>query len=155
MKEVKLKLVKEPASFFKRALAYIVDMILINFVVVLPFRAQLEQHTSYSLMLSRTGDSSLTSITIVIVLLSLFYFVVMEYKVGQTFGKMLMNLYVNNGRSKKYKATAGQVFLRNLTKPFPVVLAIDTAYMFFKRGNQRLFEKFSGTDVVGVRWKIK
>ncbi len=97
----------------------------------------------------------MTIITTIIVALSLFYFTALEYKIGQTFGKMLLNLYIGNLKDKKKRASLGQIFVRNLTKPFPVVLAIDTAYMFFVRGRQRLFEKFSGTEVVGVRWKIK
>ena len=152
MKEVKLVPKKEPAKFWKRTLAYALDLLLINLVIVWPFKPYLEKYSNYALILSHIDDRSVAVITGIIILLSFTYFTILEFKIRQTFGKIILNLYVD---STKDDLTLGKSALRNFTKPFPAVLAVDTLYMFFSRTNQRLFEKFSNTHVVEVTWTVK
>ena len=151
MKEAKFFTKKTPAKFWKRVVAYVLDLSLINLVAIYPFRDSLEQYSNYSLLLSSTADGTVATITFIVILLSLFYFIFMEYKTGQTFGKMLMKITT---LSVKGDLTLRQAVIRNLTKPFPIVLSIDTLYMFFKRTHQRLLERFSQTEVVEQAWTL-
>lgn len=142
---------RTPAPCWKRFFAYLLDMILINLITVVPFKSSLEQYSQYSISFGTTGDSKVIAISVLIVLLTLFYYVILEYRLRQTFGKMLFKIQV---ASKEKGLTLQQVFIRNVTKPFPILLFVDTLYMFFKKTNQRLFEKFSNTEVVETPWKI-
>ncbi len=152
MKEVKLVTRAIPAAFWKRVLAYLVDFLAINLVIVFPFRSQLEKYSNNAILFTKIQDPTLAVITLLVILLSFGYFILLEYKIGQTLGKALLKLTVT---SKKEALTFKQVLVRNLTKPFPLALVIDSAYMFLTRTNQRLFEKFSSTEVVENQWTIK
>ena len=151
MKEAKLVQQARPAVFWKRVLAYCIDLFLINVIVVWPFKSYLEKYSNYALLLLQTGSSTLALITGIVVVLTLFYFISLDYKVKQTLGKMILHLHVS---STKGELGLGQAVLRNLTKPFPLLLGVDTLYMFFSRSNQRLFEKFSNTEVTEHTWTI-
>ena len=84
--------------------------------------------------------------SLIIIVLQLFYFTILEYKLQQTIGKTLLNLYVKSTINNEL--TFIQVLLRNITKPFGIILLIDVIYMIYKKGNQRLFEVLSNTQVV-------
>lgn len=152
VKRVKLTNKYIPASLWRRFLAFIVDMFVVNLVVSLPFHGYLRKIGSLSILFG-SNDKGLTIISFLIVILLLFYFSFLEWKLGQTFGKMLFNIYVIPTNSKIL--TFNQSFLRNVTKPFSIVLLVDVVYMFFKRGNQRLFEVFSRTAVVEKEIKLR
>ena len=147
VKSLNVKIKNVPASFWKRFLAYLVDMLIINLVVLIPFDKHITRFDGKWLdFIMNTGtNKSFMAITLFIVLFTLVYFMFLEYVYRQTIGKMFFNIYVE---SVKDELSLQQTILRNIIKPFSVVLAVDVAYMFFKKGHQRLFEIFSGTQVV-------
>ncbi len=138
-----------PAAFWKRVLAYVIDMLIINLIIISPFEGFFRKFEKTSALFFKTQvNKNFLMITLVIVLLTLAYFVLLEYLTKQTIGKMVLNIYVG---SIIKELSLQQVVLRNITKPFSIVLLIDIIYMFFKKTNQRLFEVFSGTIVVEKR----
>ncbi len=133
------------ASLWKRGLSYLIDLLIINLIVTLTFGDNIKNlDSSFNLLLN--PGNNLFLVSIFIILASLFYFAILEYKLGQTLGEMLMRINVVSLIGKELKFS--QALLRNITVPFPIVLLVDTAYMLFKGGNQRLFEVFSATAVV-------
>ncbi|HIH26371.1 RDD family protein [Candidatus Woesearchaeota archaeon] len=130
------------ASLWKRMVAYLIDSIILNFVVVLQF------NNSFSdiKLLSPQINTGIIMASLIIIVLQLFYFTILEYKLQQTIGKTLLNLYVKSTINNEL--TFIQVLLRNITKPFGIILLIDVIYMIYKKGNQRLFEVLSNTQVV-------
>ncbi len=130
------------ANLWKRFLAYVIDFLIINLFISLPFEKYIK-NVSLNLLIS--GDETIFKISLVIAGLTLLYFVLLEQITKQTIGKMILNIYV---ASKEKELRLQQTILRNLTKSFPIVLLVDVLYMFFKKTNQRLFEVFSGTYVV-------
>ena len=144
-KSVKLTSNLNNTSFLKRFLAYLTDIFIVNLIITLPFRRYLANISNIDFLFSpRDHDLLLISLFIIIVLI--FYFSFLEYKTGQTLGKMIMNIYAVSVIDKKLNLS--QAVLRNITKPFPIVLLVDVAYMFFKGENRRLFDVLSGTAVV-------
>ena len=143
-----------PVSLWKRFIAYLIDVIVVNLVVSLPFYSFLSNFKDNPMVLFTSTDSRLTFLTFVVVISILIYFSVLEYKIRQTLGKIIMGIYVVSLSDKELRFS--QALLRNITKPFSIVLLVDVVYMFFKGGNQRLFEVFSRTAVVEkemiVRW---
>ncbi len=135
----------KPASFLKRFLAYLIDFILVNLVVSLSFSKHISKFNAFEI-LKGVSDKTLLIASFVVIISALIYFIFLEYKLSQTFGKMLLNIYVVSVDGNKLKLS--QSFVRNLIKPFPIVLLVDVLYMFFKGTNQRLFEVFSATKVV-------
>lgn len=152
MKEIHLVTKNVQASFWKRVLAYIIDLLVVEMIIVWPFRGFFEKaELSYLNLFTEAIAQKLIWVSFFIMLLSLAYWVLFEWKLRQTIGKMMLNLYV----SSKGELRFSQALTRNITKPFPLALLIDVAYMFFKRQNQRLFEKFSDTNVIETRWMVK
>lgn len=139
------------ASIWKRLIAYIVDFIIVNLIVTLPLRGYLNNFNSFNLLLSNT-DKNLMAFSFFIIIVLIFYFAILEYKLGQTLGKMIVGIYVTSTHGK---LRFTQCILRNITKPFPIVLLVDVAYMFFKQSNQRLFEVFSSTTVIEKEMNFK
>lgn len=153
VKSVKLVNQYVSAPLWRRFFAYIIDLVVVNIIVTIPFRGYLSKFSNNLNLLFGSNDRGLTYITVLIVLTLIFYFAVLEYKIRQTLGKIIMNIYVISLSNKEISFS--QILLRNLTKPFPIVLLVDVSYMFFKGGNQRLFDVFSRTAVVEKGFVVK
>ena len=80
----------------------------------------------------------------IVSILTILYWTILEYKIQQTIGKALMNLYVQS-RTKKLSFT--QILLRNITKISAPLLILDTIYMF-KTKTLRFTEILSNTYVI-------
>lgn len=147
-----------PALIWKRIAAFFIDMVIINLVVFFPFRSLFQNiipkdydfSEAYKFLSSSTNYTSfITSISFIMSILVILYFLMMERKMGQTIGKMLMKIYIVSG-NKELKTW--QLFTRNLVFipifPFVLLWVIDPLFMFFTKTNQRLTEILSKTRVV-------
>ncbi len=139
-----------PAILWKRVLAYFIDMLIIG-VITSPFSIGIsnnnfsDMYTFFSSNLNLLRD--LIAVEIVIAFVALLYFVLLEFKLGQTMGKMLLNIFVMPiDKAKGF--TLNQIVLRNISKVFTLLLVIDTSYIFLRHTHQRYSEKISGTQVV-------
>lgn len=144
---MKTKKVTIPASLLKRILAYLIDILLINIFVVLPFSSIIKSYESTT-SFSRFFSSLNTQIFLVyltIAILSLLYFIILEYILRQTLGKIILKIKV---ASKQKHISLKQIILRNIPKPFILLLIADTAYMLIKKTNERYTEQKSKTFVV-------
>jgi len=158
LKLPKEKRFKGPASIWKRLFAFLIDLIIIDFVIALPFRRILvnlmpaggSYSQTFDFLIENPGFTGLlTTITLFIGILSLLYFAILEWKLGQTIGKMFMNVFVV---SEKKKMKFWQAIVRSLfvlpVFPFILLWLIDPIVMFFNKDNQRLSEIFSKTKTI-------
>ncbi len=145
MKRVKIESKFQDSSLWKRFFAYFLDILLINIVVSIPLASYFESKlgSARDIFFGSRADSGFFLASFLIVILVLFYFTLMDYKTGQTIGGMIFGIYAVSLLGKKM--TFGQALIRNLLTPFPIVLLVDSLYMFFKGGRRRLFETFSMT----------
>lgn len=130
------------APFWKRVLAYIFDLMVMDFVILYPFN-RFFVSGNYLLGFS-AGNNEMYLITFFAFALMLCYWVLFELNIGQTPGKILFNLYV----ASKGKAGFKEILIRNIPKPFFVLLGLDVIYMFVKRDNRRFSEILSNTLVI-------
>ena|SRR3989338_4861446 len=147
-----------PALVWKRIAAFFIDMLILNLVVFFPFRSLFESilpkeysfSEAYRLMSSSTHYTGyISSLAFVMSFLVILYFTMLEKRMGQTIGKMLMKVYiVSDINSLK----AWQVIVRSLVFipifPFILLWIVDPLFMFFTKTNQRLAEVLSKTKVV-------
>ena len=149
---------KEQVSIWKRGFAFIIDMIIIQFIVSLNFNKFLEDSlgSDKSLIdLFNTGlenystlQPKLLLISIVTAIAALIYFTLMEFKLRQTLGKMIFKIRII---SSNKKLEFYQVLLRNIPKSLFFInytiwiFLIDIIYYNFTR--KRLFDKIAQTDV--------
>jgi uncharacterized RDD family membrane protein YckC len=132
---------KEVASFTRRILAYIIDVLIINTLILKPFN--LFSRTGFNLQISRE--------TIIIgfstAMLTLLYWALLEFTVRQSIGKIITRIYVS---SLKKQLTLYQCIMRNITKIVTPILIIDVLYALINKTHQRYFEKISNTEVLQV-----
>jgi len=142
------------APVYKRILAFIIDLIVLEFVVIYPFRkvlisiipdASITQTTS--LLQSNPGITQTIYLTMFAIgVLMIAYFTILEFKLQQTIGKMLLNIYVAG------KPTFIQCLVRNLFLmplfPFFILWITEPLFMLLNKEHQRLLEILSKTKVV-------
>ena len=151
------------ASVLKRIVAFIIDLLIINLIVLFPFKRIFNNIIPETGSFSETFDflsnnaEYNTFITLLILLVAasaILYFVILEKKLRQSPGKMLFNLYVE---SKTKDLKYWQLFIRSMFLiplfPFVLLWIIDPAVMLFTKENQRLLEILSKTKVV-EKYKI-
>ena len=125
----------EPVSFGRRAVAKLIDVVL-----VLPFVLLLAgggwMYDAPLLVFAATVGGSLSF---------LFYVIVAEAKIGQTVGKRVMDIRVV--RESGAQISIGQSIVRQLPM-FLQVFWIDVLFALFTEKHQRAFELLSKTRVV-------
>lgn len=147
---------QKPNLLWRRYLAFLIDFVVIYFVVIIPFKPFLSSFPQakdisqfYNLFSSEKliALKPLFYISLVIAFLTIFYWAILEYKTGQTLGKKLLNIKVN---SKENELTFWQCFLRNISKINTLFLILDVFYMWYYQTNQRYLEVLSKTEVVSA-----
>lgn len=151
------------ATLWKRMLAFVVDILVLDFLVIGVFKEIVEKilgssgsvWSTYQMLEDNSSQlQALSLLFTIIVLLSLSYFVLLQYAIGQTLGCMLFNLHVVMYTSGKELVRPGfwQCVLRNLflipTIPFIILWVVEPVYFFFAKKGQRMTEFLSKTRVV-------
>jgi len=158
---MKLKLPKEsiflgPPPLLRRVLAFLVDLLVIDLVIISPFRGILQKivpkggSDAYNFLISNPGyGRTLSLIMLIIGILSVLYFALLEYKFSQSIGKMLFGLFVKSELKQKrlWQYAVRSMFLLMIF-PFILLLILDPVFMFFTKTNQRLSEILSKTRTV-------
>jgi uncharacterized RDD family membrane protein YckC len=147
-----------PALAWKRIAAFFIDLSIVNLVILFPFRSLFQNiipkdysfSEAYRLLSSSTNYTGfVSSVSLIMSILIILYFLLLEKKMGQTIGKSLMKIYIV---SDKNNLKAWQLLIRNLVFipifPFVLLWAIDPLFMFFTKTNQRLSEILSRTRTV-------
>jgi len=152
----KKRIVRLPAGLFKRFLALMVDLIIMNLVIVTPLKGKIqvpEGSFSETYSFVQNNPELMSSVYLmmgIVFVLAFFYWTVFEWKLGQTPGKMLLKILVEN--KMKGKITFMQSAIRNLDiLSFVLFLPLwvgDIIYSQFNKEKMRLFETLSKTKSV-------
>ncbi len=139
----------QQAPFFRRALAFILDLLVLDIFVTSPFSKlfvdmiqRVEQFGPWNL--TYTPIEYATVLGVFVVVFS--YFVIFEYVLGQTIGMMVLKTKVN--RPKLWQAIVRNSFLIPIF-PFVLLWIIEPlTIIFFKRS---VLERISRTRTVHIR----
>jgi uncharacterized RDD family membrane protein YckC len=149
---------KGPALIWKRVLAFLADILVLNLVVFFPFKKILSKmipdlksySEAYNFILANQSYSKvIVLVSVVMALFAILYFVLLQYKLKQTIGMMLFNISVI---SEIKKLSVLQCIIRSIFLipifPFFLLWIIDPLFMIFTKTNQRLSEVLSKTKTV-------
>ena len=141
------------APFWKRAFAYVIDLIAISIVLSPLKNFELKQESLsslYQFLINNPGIAgNFILTTLIAIIVTLLYFSLLEFKLKQTLGKLIMRIEV---KSLTKDLAFPQSLLRNITKISTLLLLIDYLYALFNHTNQRFFEKISYTEVI-EKWE--
>lgn len=151
-----------PAVLWKRALAFIIDLLVVDLFIFSQFReiilssigGDVGFSAAYHFLLTNPQISK--ALLYIFILASLFtvsYFILLEYLAGQTVGKMIVNILVVSVREPQrveapslLQCLVRSVFLLPVV-PFIIMWLIDPIYYLFTK-DQRFSEYLSQTRVV-------
>ncbi|MBT3262353.1 RDD family protein [Candidatus Woesearchaeota archaeon] len=139
------------ASYIKRIMAYFIDMLVVSLVMYFPmkglFSGMIGDEETFSSLFAASNEMSFSIFLLdfVLALVFILYFALLEFKLSQTVGKMMMGLEV---KSVIGELTFRQCFMRNISKMSVMFLFIDSIYGLFKGTRRRFLEKYSSTVVV-------
>ncbi len=149
---------KGPALVWKRFLAFLTDFLIINLVLFFPFKrliqSSMPEFGSFSetyayLISNQSYTQALTVVSLAMSIFALFYFALLEYKIQQTPGKMLLKISVIG---EKKEVRFWQYLVRSLfiipIFPFFLLWVLDPLFLFLTKTNQRLSEILSKTKTV-------
>lgn len=140
-----------PAPLWKRVIAYFIDTLILGLFVETSFLTlskkafgDLSEKTFLSLAIPEV-TSLIIIVSLVIALLSLLYWSILEYKLGQSIGKMLFKIYVVSDRKE---LTFLQTLVRNIAKTSSILLILDSLALLGFPYHKRFTEKWSQTHVI-------
>jgi len=145
-----------PAAIWKRVVAFILDFIIIDFVVFTPFRgvvSKLMPKGDLAVMRAALESSPslfnlLMGILLIAGILAMLYFVTLERILGTTVGKRIMRIeVVSEGGLRLWQCLLRSIYLIPLF-PLPLLWVADPVYMLFSHDNARLLERLSRTRTV-------
>jgi hypothetical protein len=133
------------AGFWRRLAAFVLDLLLLDSAVFLPFSSFFSLSIDYRALLHGAFHltSAMYAAAIVMALLALVYFMLFEYLLGQTPGMMLFNIRAEN-------VTLLRAFVRNLfllpVFPFPLLIVVEPLHLLWRK--TRFLEWISSTRTV-------
>ncbi len=140
----------QPAPLYKRIIAYLIDLAIVNLIIVSPFKSLMasliptnfsEIYTALTLMFS----AKVMLIIFISGIFAILYWAVLEFKIQQTLGSLIMGISVMP-LTKRYNFS--QALLRNITKFSLILLLLDSIFIFKSDKNQRLTERLSQTMTI-------
>jgi uncharacterized RDD family membrane protein YckC len=142
------QIMKDHVPFWKRAIAFIFDLLVINFVIAFPFQGIFQQYAgSFNFGIATSFSPHAYYALILISLLALLYFTFSEYYIGQTVGMMLVNIQAisTQGNVGLLKAFIRNCFILPFF-PFVLLWLVELIHLIFYK--ERLLEKITGTKTV-------
>jgi uncharacterized RDD family membrane protein YckC len=143
------------AGFWKRAIAFLFDLLVINLIIIWPFEGLLQKYFNSSMItkgIIAASDALPSKIYFAVLLISvmaLLYFTFMDYFIGQSAGMMLLNIKSislnNNNNMTLWKALLRNCFILPFF-PFYVFWIIEPIYLIFYK--DRFLEKITGTKTI-------
>ena len=153
------RIVLGPASPVKRVLAFIADVLIINFIILAPFDkifSRLVPQTSLFSFNVSFITPRLMFVMYIVGLLFLLYFSWFEHKLAQSPGKMLFGLFVISSlvdKTKIPRLSFWQAVVRNsqvffVFTPLVFLMILDFVFVLFNKNSQRLLEIASKSIVI-------
>ncbi|MFA5333597.1 MAG: RDD family protein [Candidatus Nanoarchaeia archaeon] len=155
------KNIRVVADFNIRALAYVIDLIFLFFIILMPFSSIYYELVGLKIQNLSVYDALSNPEILSLIMIGYFacmaifafYLISFEYLLGGSIGKKMLNLTVV---SKSKNLTLTQSIIRNLTKTFLFnLLAFDCFLMIFDPQKRRVLDYVANTLVVSNRKVIK
>lgn len=160
---IKRKIIIMEAPIWKRVLAFLIDYIIINSFILFPFNnimKKLLNTNDITQILSMISNNNINTSAIIYIslfmsIMALLYFTILESKLNQTIGKIIMKIYIINIKNPKEKRISFfQAIIRGLGVflifTLPLITLLDAVYVYFNKDKQRFLERISKTKTISA-----
>ena len=139
-------LYKYSASLTKRGLAFLLDLIILNWIVFAPFEGILTTswRDSWQGWAMVSVPPEVYGVAVSVSILSLLYFALFESMLGQTVGMMVLGLY-SEGNMTFWTSIIRNLFIVPFF-PFFLLWIVEPLYLFFR--GERWLERVTHTRTV-------
>ena len=142
-------------SYSRRAISLLLDLLVINLVIIYPFRGIFVKYFGKLTLAQSFSDTIILPTNVYLALffislLALLYFTFFDYYLGQTPGMMILKLKSISLRSEDQRIGLWTAILRNCFilpfLPFYIFWVVEPIYLAFYK--ERLLEKITFTKTV-------
>ncbi len=130
-----------PPSSLKRVLAYVIDFLILNFIVLLPLD-RLIKAESIRDVTDLTGSMDIVLVSITASIITVLYFTYFEYRMQQTPGKIVTGQFISEPKP------FSTIFFSNITLLILLLFIFDLIHMAVSPTQQRFMEKITNIQVV-------
>ncbi|RME52845.1 hypothetical protein D6783_03455 [Candidatus Woesearchaeota archaeon] len=123
--------IEVPARFWKRMLAFLLDLFFLRLFVLAPFSSLFEQRASTSLLMEESLPAPVMAGAFIVVLLVWLYFTMFQFVLKQTPGMMIAGLWVR-GRVGLVKAAVRNLFILPVF-PFFILWIVEPVHLLLKK----------------------
>ena len=134
---------------FRRFIAYIVDLLIVSVLITRPLNNLINKEFNLQSFFDYSFLSTVFLVNLLMGVLTVLYWSILEYKIGQTIGALLFSLRAKSENNKGLSFK--QSLLRNITKINGLLIFIDAIGILFNKKRQRFFERISKTVTIGVK----
>lgn len=135
------------APFWRRALAFVFDLLVINLIIAWPFQSVLQDFALTSLSFDSALPIKVYFIVFLIFIMALLYFTFLEYYLGQTPGQIMFKIATvsDNNNMTISKALFRNIFILPFF-PFYIFWIVEPLHLAFYK--QRILERWTRTNTV-------
>jgi hypothetical protein len=157
LKIPKARIVEIPARAWKRMLAFIVDLLIINTVILYPFKKYFKnivpitryQEAVEYVLTNPSVTNTLTTIAVMVSVIIVLYFSLSGFKTGTTIGKLLFRIRT---KSLLKETKYWQYLVASLTfipfMPFVILWVVDPLHMMLTEKKQRFMERLARLETI-------
>jgi len=150
LKIPKARTAEVPARIWKRAVALLIDLLILDVIILFPFEGyfrSLVPSAGLSYLISNPPTVIVPPYVVIMMsLLSVLYFSISGFKTNTTIGKYIMKIKT---RSTEKKSSFWQFFVASLTfTPVYLLWIIDFVHLVLSKNKQRLLERIARLESV-------
>lgn len=134
----------ENATFWRRVGAFLLDLLVINFIIIGPFSDVFTPFLDAGIFGAEALPDHVYTSVIIISILALLYFSLMQHYAQQTIGMMILGMYVIP-RPGFWRSVARNLYILPFF-PFNILWIVEPLYLYLK--GRRLLERITKTDTV-------
>ncbi|MBW2991861.1 RDD family protein [Candidatus Woesearchaeota archaeon] len=157
LKIPKTRTVEVPARIWKRAVSFLVDLLIINAIILYPFKKYFRSiipTTNYQeavnyVMANPAIIDTMTKIGVMVSIILVLYFSLSVYKTGTSIGKYLFKIRTKSlDKEMKYWQCLVSSLTFILFMPFVILWVVDPLHMLLSEKKQRFMERISKLETV-------
>ena len=153
---LKKKQIQIEAPIWRRLAAFLFDYLILSIIILVPIDRLMQKlipTTSIRGLMQASTEAIIPLLFLLLLsgIIASLYFIIIETKLRQSVGKILMNIEIITLPKKEtlpFRQASTRTIGVLMLYLFPLVSLVDAIYALFNKDKQRYFERITNTKVV-------